>query len=78
MDFHFVYVLKSQIDGTTYIGSTDKLEKRLREHSAGKTKSIRHKVPYDLCYYEAFSSKWLARKRRDCTKEKRLAEGKAF
>jgi putative endonuclease len=59
----FVYVLKSQIDGTTYIGCTEFLEKRIKEHNQGKTKSIKHKIPLDLVYYEAYLTKEQARKR---------------
>ena len=46
----YVYVLKSQSDGTTYIGSTEFLERRIVEHNQGKTKSLKHKLPVDLVY----------------------------
>ena len=59
----FVYVLKSLKDGTTYIGSTEDLDKRLKDHNQGKTKSIKHKLPMELVYYEAYKTKTLARKR---------------
>ena len=59
----FVYVILSYKDQTTYIGSTENLEKRLIEHNAGKTKSIKHKVPFELVYYEAYQTKTQARKR---------------
>ena len=59
----FVYIVKSQIDDTTYIGSTEFLEKRVKEHNQGKTKSIKHKLPVDIVYYEAYLTKTLARKR---------------
>jgi len=59
----FVYVLKSLKDSTTYIGSTEDLDKRLKGHNQGKTKSIKHKLPMELVYYEAYKTKTLARKR---------------
>ena len=59
----FVYVLGSISDNTTYIGCTEDLEKRINEHNQGKTKSIKHKLPLELVYYEAYNSKTMARKR---------------
>lgn len=60
---YYTYVLKSIKDNTTYIGSTGDLVKRLKDHNAGKTRSIRHKIPVELVYYEAYESKSLALKR---------------
>lgn len=54
---YYVYVLKSEKDGTTYIGSTEYLERRIEEHNKGKTKSIKHKLPVILVYYEAYLTK---------------------
>ena len=59
----YVYVLISLKDKTTYIGSTENLEKRLKEHNQGKTKSIKHKVPFELVYSEAYCNRTQARKR---------------
>ncbi len=59
----FVYVLLSLSDKTTYIGSTDNVEKRLKDHNQGKTKSIKHKLPMELVYYEALQTSTKARKR---------------
>ena len=59
----FVYVLRSISDNTTYIGCTEDLEKRINEHNQGKTKSVKHKLPLELVYYEAYNTKTLARKR---------------
>ena len=60
---YYVYVLKSTVDGYLYIGCTDDLKKRFREHNSGKTKSIKHRVPFMLIYYEAYRHKTDARKR---------------
>ena len=59
----FVYVLQSLKDGSKYIGYTESLEKRLKEHNQGKTKSIKHKVPFKVVYFEEYKSKTEARKR---------------
>ncbi|PIR78122.1 MAG: hypothetical protein COU28_03430, partial [Candidatus Magasanikbacteria bacterium CG10_big_fil_rev_8_21_14_0_10_36_16] len=53
----------SLTDNFTYIGSTEDLKKRFKEHNSGKTKSIKHRLPFKLVYYEAYETKYLARKR---------------
>jgi putative endonuclease len=60
---YYVYLLKSRVDEFTYIGYTSDLKKRLKEHNQGKTKSIEHRIPFDLIYYEAYKNKTDARKR---------------
>jgi len=74
----FVYVLKSEKDDSTYIGFTQDLEKRLLEHNAGKTKSIKHKLPMKLEYYEAFHSKTIARKREIELKKNSFAKEQLY
>ena len=66
---YYVYVLKSEKDGNTYMGSTKYLERRIEEHNKGKTKSIKHKLPVTLIYYEAYLTKTLALKREKQVKE---------
>ncbi len=60
---YYTYVLQSKVDGFTYIGSTEDLKKRFGEYNLGKTKSIKHKTPYKLIYYEAYETKKQCRKR---------------
>ncbi len=74
----FVYVLKSKKDGTTYIGSTEFLERRINEHNQGKTKSIKHKLPVELVYYESYNTKKLARKREIELKKNSFAKEQLF
>jgi putative endonuclease len=59
----FVYLIQSKIDKTYYIGYTESLKQRLNQHNQGKTKSIKHKIPFKLVYFEAYPGKILARKR---------------
>lgn len=51
----YTYVLKSRKNGKKYIGSTDNLKRRVKEHNDGiggvYTKNNR---PFDLIYYEAY------------------------
>jgi putative endonuclease len=60
---YFVYLLRGEKDNTFYVGSTYDLKKRLKEHNQGKTKSIKHKLPMKLIYFEAYANKKLACKR---------------
>ena len=60
---YFLYILKSLKDSGYYIGITDKIEKRLKEHNSGKTKSIKSRIPFILIYTEAYLNKTEARKK---------------
>jgi len=52
--FFYVYVLESKKKiGKLYIGYTDNLRKRLKEHNQGLNKSTRPFRPWQLVYYEA-------------------------
>ena len=60
---HFVYILKSQGIDRFYIGCTTNLEKRLKEHNFGRTKSTRPFRPWVIIYFEKFLNKEDAFKR---------------
>lgn len=74
----FVYVLKSEKDGSTYVGFTSDLEVRLSSHNAGKTKSLRSKLPMKLVYYEAYLTKSQAIEREQELKKNRFAKEQLF
>ena len=40
-----VYAIKSELDGRIYVGFTDCIERRLKEHNSGKTKSTKGYKP---------------------------------
>jgi putative endonuclease len=61
--FCYVYILKSKKDGNLYIGSTNDLRKRLKEHNSGIVYSTKLRRPFELIYYEASKSEKDARKR---------------
>ena len=51
----FFYILQSLTKPDYfYKGSTGNLEKRLVEHNAGETASIRPYLPFRIVYYEAY------------------------
>jgi len=58
---YFVYILRRNDNGKTYIGYTDNLERRLVEH--------KHKKP-ELIYYESYKSEKDARKRELILKQR--------
>jgi putative endonuclease len=59
----FVYILQSYQNDKHYIGSTQNLDRRLKEHNAGKVRSTKALIPYRIIYKEAFPSYTGARKR---------------
>ena len=51
------------MDGFHYIGYTANIKQRLIEHNSGKTKSLRHRLPVKIIYFEAYANKSCATKR---------------
>jgi putative endonuclease len=54
---HFVYVLLSKKDGLHYIGLTNGLERRVRQHNIGQVRSTKLRRPLMLIYHEIFTSR---------------------
>ena len=54
---YYVYVLQSLKNRRLYIGRTENLKRRLREHKAGKIWTTKRMLPIRLIFYEAFLSK---------------------
>ncbi len=50
----YAYVIKSLKNGSLYKGHCEFLEERLKEHNNGKTKSIKHCIPFEIIYFEEF------------------------
>jgi len=59
----YVYVIRSKKDEELYTGSTNNLRKRLLEHNKGLNHSTKHRVPFELIYYEAYKSEEDAKQR---------------
>ncbi|MDO8435802.1 MAG: GIY-YIG nuclease family protein [bacterium] len=59
----FVYILKSIKDRNLYIGYTNDLRKRLKEHNLGLVRPTKSRKPLYFVYYEAYASKQDATKR---------------
>jgi putative endonuclease len=58
---HYVYLIKNRQTGELYIGYTNDLRRRIKEHRA--------KLP-DLVYYEAYKSETDARRREYALKHR--------
>lgn len=54
--FFYVYILRSKKDDKLYIGYTNNLERRMKEHNSGENPATRHRRPLELIYYEAYKS----------------------
>ena len=50
--FFYVYVLESLKDHKRYIGYTNNLKKRLKEHKKGLSFSTKFRLPFKLIYFE--------------------------
>ena len=60
---HYLYILQSIKDNGFYIGITQDIEKRLKDHNYGKTKSTKNRTPFRLIYSEQFDNRFAARVR---------------
>lgn len=49
----YVYIIKSLKDGKLYVGHTNNLKRRFREHNNGLEKATSPRRPFKLLYYEA-------------------------
>lgn len=66
----YVYVLRSKKNQGWYIGCTNNLKERFKEHNTGKSKYTAELRPWELIYYEA------GRNRKDAyRREKYLKSG---
>lgn len=71
----YVYILRSQIDGTFYVGMTSNLAERLKYHNSGRVRSTKAKTPWELAYHEVVESLEAARRREKYLKS---AAGRRF
>ena len=59
----FVYILRSVQVDIFYVGHTDDLAKRIREHQTGRSPYTRTRGPWELVHVEVFSTRAEAMKR---------------
>jgi putative endonuclease len=52
-EFYFVYILYSLKDFKMYTGYTKDLKSRFELHQRGRVNSTKHRIPFELIYFEA-------------------------
>jgi putative endonuclease len=72
---YYVYILKSQKDGSYYIGHTQNLNSRLERHNQGRVKYTKSKRPWKLAYLERYPDRSSAMAREEEIKNRK---SKAF
>jgi putative endonuclease len=60
-----VYILKSRKDNKFYIGSTNNLKKRLKQHNNKQVRSTAKRTPLELVYCEIYKAEKDARHREE-------------
>ncbi len=51
---YYAYVLKSEVNGCFYKGSTQNIEIRIVQHNAGLVSYTKRYLPWRLVYFEVF------------------------
>lgn len=59
----YVYVLQSLVDGKFYIGMTNNIDRRIKQHNNGKVRSTKNRKPFKIVHKEPFVDRKDARSR---------------
>jgi putative endonuclease len=51
---YYIYVLESLIDKSWYIGRTNNIKRRIKEHNTGKSIYTNKKRPWKIIYIEGY------------------------
>ena len=51
-EYHYVYILQSEKDNNFYVGYTNNIQRRIKEHNSGKVFSTKNRIPLKLIYWE--------------------------
>jgi len=65
MKFCYVYILQSITKDFLYVGFTENLGRRLKEHNNKKELSTKHYAPFKLIFYEAYNNQKDAKRREE-------------
>jgi len=68
MKFYYVYILKSLKKDFLYVGKTEDLKRRLKEHNNKEELSTKHYAPFELIHYEAYRNPRDAKRREEYLK----------
>jgi len=61
--FHYIYVIESVKNCNLYIGYTNNLRKRIKEHNRGLNFSTKPYMPWQLIHYEVYLNENDAKRR---------------
>ncbi len=68
MKFFYVYILRSLNSDFIYIGYTDNLKRRFKEHNSKLNISTKHYAPFEIIHYEAYRNEKDAKRREEYLK----------
>ncbi len=54
---YYVYILRSQKSGKTYVGQTSNLEQRLQAHNTGMSPYTKGRGPWEIVFFEEFKTR---------------------
>lgn len=54
---YYLYILKSLKDNKLYVGISNNIKRRLKEHNAGKVRSTRNRKPFIIIYTKLYPTK---------------------
>jgi len=60
---YWLYILANKVTDRYYVGSTDNLDRRLKQHKAGKVRTTKILGPMEIVYTEEYNSLLEARQR---------------
>ena len=52
----YIYLLRSKKDNDLYIGFTNNIKRRIKEHNNGSASSTKLRKPFELIYSECYKS----------------------
>jgi putative endonuclease len=67
----FVYILRSVSSGAFYVGHTEDLVQRIREHETGRSHYTKGRGPWELVYVEVFPTRAEAMNRESQIKQRK-------
>lgn len=81
---YYLYILKSEKINRFYIGITNNLQRRLRQHDSGLSKYTKTILPIKLAFFQTFedinevrkAEKWLKKSKSKSLIQKIIADGK--
>ena len=71
----YVYILVSKKDRKLYVGYTEDLQRRMKEHNKGRSFATKPRRPFILVYYESYLTRTDAMKRENMLKKQGAAPG---